>query len=371
MHIYGLGISSLSLPQPPPTSAPLLQAATSTTTSTTNTTATNNTLEIMSYYNSKNRFHQEPPQPPPREQQQLKRPSSSSPTSVLPRLQSAFAPVVVNTTSTVTMSGMGMMGTGTNNGDMRNDSNNNNNNNMMMDECGETPATKRYRHEAALQQQQQQQELYSIATWARNSDNQDTMGTGNNNNGVSTVSMEREDQCDWWKAPSTTNAPLLSSAFTMANHNNSSSNVLGCNACQRLFVPPPSPRMEETAGTKTAGTLLNYFAPVANNNSQKPRAQGTNSNTNNNQQQKFAHCRCTFCERHTCGACLQSCQKCQDKFCKLCMTSAYMNTSTTAVCMQQLDVCMDCANQAAANNNNNSSALTNTSHTTDAMMMEE
>lgn len=76
---------------------------------------------------------------------------------------------------------------------------------------------------------------------------------------VATVSMERDDQYDerpvWWKKPPA--APQLQESTTMHPNNQTTDTVVGCNSCQRLFAPKIT--TQETTAVQQP-TLLNYFS---------------------------------------------------------------------------------------------------------------
>ncbi|CAB9519100.1 expressed unknown protein [Seminavis robusta] len=158
-----------------------------------------------------------------------------------------------------------------------------------------------------------------------------------------TVSMERDDQYDhleshWWKAPPT--APQLLPACTMglgsvaaanANPNNTTTSMMGCNACQRFFIPPT------ISNTTQQNTLLNYFT------SSKPKPAAATAPAVIIDK---AACLCTFCERSTCAKCLLSCEQCLHAFCTLCSTQAYVASSSGGSSSgreEEQTLCLDCA----------------------------
>ena len=163
---------------------------------------------------------------------------------------------------------------------------------------------------------------------------------------VPTVSMERDDQyaLEWWKSPPA--APPLLPATTMSSNSNSNSHssVVGCYACQRLFVPPTTASAAvSVASTAPSNTLLNYFSSTK----KKTPAAGAAAALPQPSQHSHASspCQCTFCERTTCHTCLRACEQCQLPFCILCSTQTYVQGGNDHA---QQTLCLDCASVKTA-----------------------
>lgn len=218
----------------------------------------------------------------------------------------------------------------------------------------DTPAIKRQRHHAWLGDPTTDSSLlgtssniihHNINNNNNNSvvspDEQDRMCLARN-----TVACERQGQYEWWKTPPA--APPLLPSTTMglaANAADASSSVMGCNACQRLFIPPTIPLPPSSLQIQH-NTLLNYFTPTtASANNNMPKLKPTPSPA---QVQASATtvidkraCLCTFCERTTCGKCLRACEQCRHSFCTLCSTQTFVSGGGARD--EEATLCLDCA----------------------------
>ena len=297
MHIYELGISSLYIPNHP--------VPNSNSNSNSNIMATDAEGVAVAVREQRTQQEQQYQQQQQQQQQQKRArglPLSPSPASVLMQEECRIMSPANGTSSS---SGNGFV--------------------YGMD--FDSPAAKRQRHVAPPADDGDRNNGHHLGS-SSVSVSPDRLVSPPQPSAVHTVSMERDDQyadapVEWWKARPA--APPLSSTMTTST-SCSSSSVVGCYACQRLFVPTTS---SSSAAPAPTNTLHNYFCAKSTAKSSAPPPSSHNNNNNNHQ--------CTFCERTTCQTCLRTCEQCQYPFCILCSTQDWAGPH-----QQQQTVCLDC-----------------------------
>ena len=339
MHIYELGISSLYIPNHP---GPNSNGNVNTTSSQSMTTD----AEEMAVAVREQRMQQEQQYHHHQQQQhQQKRargvPLSPSPSSVLMQEECRMMSPATNGGSAITTTSSSSSGAGYVHG-------------MDFD----SPAAKRQRHVAPDDGNGGEHPTFGCSSVSVSPDRFVASQQQQPSAVIDTVSMERDDQyadapVEWWKARPA--APPLSSTMTTSSSNTTShSRVVGCYACQRLFVP--STATTAAAAAVPTNTLHNYFTAINKTSTTKsnsaPQPSSHNNNNNNHQ--------CTFCERTTCQTCLRTCEQCHYAFCILCSTQDWAGSH-----QQQQTMCLDCCSR-----NKTSAAVAGTSDegADDAMM---
>jgi hypothetical protein len=122
----------------------------------------------------------------------------------------------------------------------------------------------------------------------------------------------------WWRRKRCSMDPLPHNDETMSS----------CFVCQKAYHVQTIPKLKSNMPTNS---LLQYFSPKRSNR------RSTNTHFVSKivvqlQQEEERSDLCTFCERKNCPDCLLQCQACDDRYCRLCLTTDYSGGIEHIVC---------------------------------------
>lgn len=138
-------------------------------------------------------------------------------------------------------------------------------------------------------------------------------------------STENDEAHEWWKEASVKQGqqklPMLDE------------DDLLCHVCDSIYKKPiTTTSVPICTTTKPTKSILTYFKCTS-----KAASMRKSSEEWDTEDKSTVSSACTFCERSTCRNCLDRCEKCQKKFCRLCIRNDYLGNYSRVLCLDCAD----------------------------------